>query len=69
MAYACREFWRADNGWVPLGADKKKVELIESFGGRLEFIGKDLDESKAELLSRPMETEKFLSKMDQGQKL
>ena len=56
MAYACREFGVPITVGVPLGADKKKVELIESFGGRLEFIGRDLDESKAELLSRPMET-------------
>ena len=46
MAYACKQFDLPITVGVPVDCDQSKVELIRQFGAELEFIGRDLDETK-----------------------
>ena len=53
MAFACNRFNLPLTVGVPVDADRSKVALVEKYGARLEFIGRDLDETKEILLARP----------------
>ena len=53
MAFACSRFDVPLTVGVPVGADSSKVALVEKFGAELEFIGRDLDETKELMLARP----------------
>lgn len=46
MAYACKEFGLPITVGVPEHCDQSKVALIRQFDAELEFIGRDLDETK-----------------------
>ena len=46
MAYACKEFGLPITVGVPEECDQSKVELIRQFDAEIEFIGRDLDETK-----------------------
>jgi threonine dehydratase len=46
MAFACKQFGLPITVGVPVDCDKSKVELIRQFEAELEFIGRDLDETK-----------------------
>ena len=54
MSFACREFGMPIIVGVPVNADRKKTDLIEEFGGQLEFLGDDLDETKEHMLKSPL---------------
>jgi len=54
MAYACQKYQLPLTVGVPIDADKSKVALIEEFGAEIEFIGRDLDETKELLLKKPL---------------
>ena len=53
MAFACREYNLSLTVGVPVNCDQSKLELIRQFGGELEMIGRDLDETKELLQQRP----------------
>ncbi len=53
MAFACSRLDIPLTVGVPVGADRSKVALVEQFGAELEFIGRDLDETKELMLARP----------------
>ena len=55
MSFACREFRMPITVGVPVNADRKKTELIAEFGGQLEFIGNDLDDTKEIMLKDPLD--------------
>ncbi|MBH09332.1 MAG: hypothetical protein CMG74_03080 [Candidatus Marinimicrobia bacterium] len=59
MSFACREFSIPITVGVPVNADRKKIELIEYFGGQLEFIGEDLDETKLHMLNSPFQSDQI----------
>ncbi len=46
MAYACKQSGLPITVGVPEDCDQSKVALIREFGAELEFIGRDLDETK-----------------------
>jgi threonine dehydratase len=46
MAFACKQFGLPITVGVPVDCDRSKVELIRQFDAELEFIGRDLDETK-----------------------
>ena len=52
MAFACREYNLPLTVGVPVNCDQSKLELIRQFGGELEMIGRDLDETKELLQQR-----------------
>ena len=54
MAYACQKYQLPLTVGVPVGADKSKIALIEEFGAEIDFIGRDLDETKELLLKKPL---------------
>ena len=54
MAFACREYNLQLTVGVPVNCDQSKLELIRQFGGELEMIGRDLDETKELLQGRPL---------------
>ena len=54
MAFACQQYKIPLTVGVPVNCDQSKVELIRRFGGELEFIGSDLDETKERLQGRPL---------------
>lgn len=54
MAFACREYNLPLTVGVPVNCDQSKLELIRQFGGELEMIGHDLDETKELLQQRPL---------------
>ena len=54
MAFACREYNLSLTVGVPVNCDQSKLELIRQFGGELEMIGRDLDETKELLQRRPL---------------
>lgn len=54
MAFACQKFGMRITIGVPVDADKSKVALIKEFDAKLEFIGRDLDETKEFLLTDPL---------------
>ena len=54
MAFACREYNLPLTVGVPVNCDQSKLELIRQFGGELEMIGRDLDETKELLQQRPL---------------
>ncbi|MCE2396677.1 pyridoxal-phosphate dependent enzyme [Candidatus Poribacteria bacterium] len=54
MAFACREYNLQLTVGVPVNCDQSKLELIRQFGGELEMIGRDLDETKELLQQRPL---------------
>ena len=54
MAFACREYNLPLTVGVPVNCDQSKLELIHQFGGALEMIGRDLDETKELLQQRPL---------------
>ncbi len=54
MAFACREYNLPLTVGVPVNCDQSKLELIRQFGGELEIIGRDLDETKELLQQRPL---------------
>lgn len=54
MAYACSQYGLPLTVGVPVGADESKVALIKKFGVDLEFIGRDLDETKKLMLRRSL---------------
>ncbi|MFQ5824185.1 MAG: threonine/serine dehydratase [bacterium] len=54
MAYACQQFKMPLTVGVPVGSNYCKVNLIRQFDAKLEFIGRDLDETKELLLKRPL---------------
>ena len=54
MAFACQQYKIPLTVGVPVNCDQSKVELIRQFGGELEFIGRDLDETKELLQGRPI---------------
>ena len=54
MAFACREYNLQLTVGVPVNCDQSKLELIRRFGGELEMIGRDLDETKELLQQRPL---------------
>ncbi len=53
MAFACGEYNLPLTVGVPVNCDQSKLELIRQFGGELEMIGRDLDETKELLQQRP----------------
>ncbi len=53
MAFACSRLNVPLTVGVPVGADRSKVALVERFGAKLEFLGRDLDETKELMLARP----------------
>ena len=55
MSFACREFGMTITVGVPVNADRKKTDLIEEFGGVLEFLGDDLDDTKEHMLKDPLD--------------
>ena len=55
MSFACREFGMPITVGVPVNSDRKKTDLIEEFGGQLEFLGDDLDETKEYMLKDPLD--------------
>lgn len=54
MAFACQKYNLPLTVGVPVNCDQSKLELIRQFGGELEMIGRDLDETKALLQQRPL---------------
>lgn len=54
MAFACREYSLPLTVGVPVNCDQSKLQLIRQFGGELEMIGRDLDETKELLQQRPL---------------
>ena len=52
MAFACQEYNLPLTVGVPVNCDQSKLELIRQFGGELEMIGRDLDETKELLQQR-----------------
>ena len=54
MAFACREYDLSLTVGVPVNCDQSKLELIRQFGGELEMVGRDLDETKELLQGRPL---------------
>jgi threonine dehydratase len=56
MAYACKQFGLPITVGVPEDCDRSKVELIRKFDAELEFIGRDLDETK-EVMQETQQTE------------
>ena len=50
MAYACQKFDLPITVVVPEGADESKVALIRKFDADLQFLGRDLDEAKNQIL-------------------
>lgn len=50
MAYACQKFGIPITVVVPEGTDESKVAMIRSFSADLQFLGKDLDEAKEQIL-------------------
>ena len=46
MAYACKQFGLPITVGVPEDCDQSKVALIRQFEAEIEFIGRDLDETK-----------------------
>ena len=54
MAFACREYNLQLTVGVPVNCDQSKLELIRQFGGELEMVGRDLDETKELLQGRPL---------------
>ena len=57
MAFACREYNLQLTVGVPVNCDQSKLELIRRFGGELEMIGRDLDETKELLQQRPLSSD------------
>ena len=57
MAFACREYNLQLTVGVPINCDQSKLELIRQFGGGLEMIGRDLDETKELLQRRPLSSD------------
>lgn len=55
MAFACQEFEVPITIGVPVNADRKKIELIKKFGGQLEFVGNDLDDTKQYMLENSLD--------------
>ena len=54
MAFACREYNLSLTVGVPVNCDQSKLALIRQFGGEVEMIGRDLDETKELLQGRPL---------------
>ena len=54
MAFACQEYNLSLTVGVPINCDQSKLELIRQFGGKVEMIGRDLDETKELLQQRPL---------------
>ena len=54
MAFACRKYNLQLTVGVPVNCDQSKLELIRQFGGGLEMVGRDLDETKELLQQRPL---------------
>ena len=59
MSFACRKYGLPLTVGVPVNADKSKVALIREFGAKLEFLGRDLDETKKIMLQNPAHSETF----------
>ncbi len=59
MAFACGRLGVPLTVGVPVGADRSKVALVERFGAELEFLGRDLDETKELMLARPQNPTDF----------
>ena len=57
MAFACREYNLQLTVGVPVNCDQSKLELIRQFGGGLEMVGRDLDETKELLQRRPLSSD------------
>ena len=57
MAFACREYNLSLTVGVPVNCDQSKLQLIRQFGGKVEMIGRDLDETKELLQQRPLSTD------------
>ena len=55
MSFACREFGMPITVGVPVNADRRKTELIAKFGGQVEFLGDDLDDTKEHMLKDPLD--------------
>ena len=53
MAFACQKYDLSLTVGVPVNCDQSKLKLIRQFGGELEMIGRDLDETKELLQQRP----------------
>ena len=56
MAFACQQYGVPLTVDVPVGCDQSKVRLIRQFGANLEFLGRDMDETK-ELLTDALSKE------------
>lgn len=54
MTFACREYNLSLTVGVPVNCDQSKLQLIRQFGGKVEMIGRDLDETKELLQRRPL---------------
>ena len=57
MAFACSEYNLQLTVGVPVNCDQSKLELIRRFGGGVEMIGRDLDETKELLQRRPLSSD------------
>ena len=60
MAYACGQYGLPLTVGVPVKADESKVALIKKFGSDLEFVGRDLDETKELMLRRSLLEQVFV---------
>ena len=56
MAFACQQYGVPLAVGVPVGCDQSKVRLIRQFEANLEFLGRDIDETK-ELLTDALSKE------------
>ena len=54
MAFACQQYKIPLTVGVPVNCDQSKVKLMRQFGAELEFIGRDLDETRELLQQRPL---------------
>lgn len=52
MSFACQRYEFPLTVGVPVGSNETKVDLIRQFGAAVEFIGRDLDDTKELLLKR-----------------
>ena len=65
MAFACQQYGVPLTVGVPVGCDQSKVGLIRQFEANLEFLGRDMDETK-ELLTDAYPKRVSSSRMDQA---
>ena len=54
MAFACQQYEMPLTVAVPYGSNESKLDLIRKLGGRIEFIGSDLDGTKELVLKEPL---------------